>query len=172
MLTEALHARHIAELGFLEQALAESGLQVNLLEKSEEVPLHILLAALENDHKDRERFVNFSFVPIPENELEEIQLLQLYTLIPCDRKTDKSTDVGKLLLAINCRLAIGHFSMKDDGDLYYRYVHCAPKTELIHTPAFLEMVSLFLFMLEMFSKLIDDVYSGRISLAAALLSFE
>lgn len=59
-------------------------MQAELLEKSEEVPLHVLLASLVKDRKNKDRFVNFSYIPIADDELDYIRLLQLFSVIPSD----------------------------------------------------------------------------------------
>ncbi|WP_284638203.1 YbjN domain-containing protein [Paenibacillus silviterrae] len=167
-MNESIHARHLAELGFLKQYLEEAGLQSDLLEKSEEVPLNVLLAPMLKDHKGRDRYVNFSFVPFTDDELESIRLLQIYTTVPVNWKEGTRSSVEKLLLAINCQLAIGHFSIKSDDEVYYRYVYAAPGGQTLRREDMLELIDLFMLMLDMFSRTIDDVASGALSLASAM----
>jgi len=168
MVPEVVHARHLAEFGFLKRDLEQAGYPATIVEKSEAIPLNVLLAAIEKDHKNRDRFINFSFVPLDEDDLSYIQLLQIYTTIPCDIRPELADDVGKLLLAINCRLAIGHFSVKEDGEMYYRYVHSASYAEKLRRDEIMEILALFLFMLNTFAKRIDEVASGDVSLSDAL----
>ncbi len=171
MISELVHARHLAELGLLQGYLDNAGVQTNMIEKSDIMPLHVLVAALKKDHKGRDRYVNFSFVPISEDELEHIRLLQLYTTIPCDLKPKRKEQVAKLLLAVNSRAVIGHFSIKEDDEIYFRYVHCIPNGKVADEEPFIETVSMFNYMIDLFSERINDVADGK-ELAEALADLD
>jgi hypothetical protein len=168
---ELLHARHSAQLEILEEYLEDAGYLTQLLARSETFPMNVLLAALKPDRNERERLLHISFIPIAEDELEHIQLLQLYTTVNVEEGADtRSADVLALLNAVNCRLAIGQFAVKDDGEIHYRYVHCpSVGTAEPNTPGpFLEIVTLFVFMLDMFAALIAEIAEGRLTLNQAL----
>lgn len=160
-------ARHDAQLGFLQQYLTESGLQSHIVDRSEEIPITVLLLPLMKDRRQRDRFLHFSFVPLDEDDLENIDLLQIYTTVPVEWKGDTKAQVEKLLLAINGRLAIGHFNLNGD-EVNYRYVHCVPAAQRLQADELLSVIRLFELMLNVFASVVDDAASGRTSLQQAL----
>lgn len=160
--------RQAAELGFIKQYMEEAGLPSQFINVSDQVPIPVVLTGLPKDRDNRERYLHFSFIPLSDDELNEISLLQIYTTVPVNVLQDAREDTGKLMLAINTQLAVGHFSMKEDGEVYYRYVHALRADEMMPKEAFLELVDLFLIMLNMFTELIQDVASGKLPLDDAL----
>lgn len=162
-------ARDLAELGFLKQYLKEAGLQSDLIEPSNDVPIGVLLVPLTLDSQQRDRYLTFSFIPSSsEQGLEHVRLLQIYTKVPVSLKEGNLESAEKLLLAINCHLAIGHYSIREDGELYYRYVWCASGSTILNKNEMLEIIDLFLLMLDMFAEVIDGVASGQVELSTAL----
>src|SRR5690554_4214913 len=168
MNSEQVDALHLVELGFLEAALVAAGLQTQLLEKSEEIPLHVLLALLGKDRDNRDRMVNFSYIPIADDELEHVRLLQLFSIIPSDQNSKHLAQVHSLINTLNGHVPIGHFNIKEDGEINFRYVHCVPSGESMDTDIIVEVFDLFNFSLSLFAERIEDVSSGKLSLHAAL----
>lgn len=164
------HARDEAELGFLMQYLREAELPSQLLKPSNEVPLATLLVPLFQDYKNRDRFMTFTFVPLPEDEIEYVRLLQIFSVVPVDWKEGTRGDVEKLLLAINARTAIGHFNVNEEGEVSFRYVHAASNSTILPKNEILETIDLFNLMLDMFAETIDKVASGAMPLSEALAS--
>ena len=82
MINDEVTARTYMELTRLEKVLNGMGIDTNLVRKSEEFELNVLVAVLDPDEQGRERFINFTFMPLPEDEIEYVDLLQLYTSFP------------------------------------------------------------------------------------------
>jgi len=171
---ESTQARDLVELGFLKQYLKdEADLQSDLIEPSADIPVGALLVPLTRDDRQRDRYLTFSFVPsLSQQGIKHIRLLQIYTKVPVQWKEGNLEKVEKLLISINCHLAVGHYSIREDGELYYRYVWCVPGSAVLPKNETLEVIDLFLLMLEMFAGVIDGVASGQTELSAALALLE
>ncbi|MEX1030451.1 MAG: hypothetical protein WDZ91_10495 [Paenibacillaceae bacterium] len=168
MNSEKVDAMHLVELGFIQAALVDAGIQAELLEKSEEIPLHVLLAPLGKDRDNKDRFVNFSYIPIADDGLDYIRLLQLFSVIPSDLNSKHLEQVSTLINNLNGQVPIGHFNIKEDGEINFRYVHCVPSDESIVADVILEVLNLFNFSLSLFTERIEDVANGKINLKEAL----
>ena len=167
-LSEKAHARHLVELGFLKEHLEEIGLESTVLERSQELPLNVLLTNIQNDHKGRKRVVNFAFVPMPEGDMDYISLLQFYTVIPCELSPENQGSLEKLIMAINCQTAIGYFGAKENKEVFLRYTYSTSASHLISKDEFKETLFLFVYMMEIYAEIIEDVASGKKSLQEAL----
>lgn len=168
MVPEIIHARHLVELDYLKRYMEELGLESKLVERSEEVPLNTLLTALKKDYKGRERSMNFSYIPLLEEEFEYINLLQLYAPLPCDLNLEYKSSLERFLLTVNGQAAIGHFNLKKNNEIFLRYVHITSQDELINQNEIKETVMLFIYMQEIFGESIEDVASGKKDLQTAL----
>ncbi|MHA6484825.1 type III secretion system chaperone family protein [Paenibacillus sp. strain BS8-2] len=168
MISELEHAKQLAELGGLQAGFAKEGLQTELIERTPEIPLHVLLMSLGKDGRDRDRIINMNFSPLPESDIEWIRLLQLYTIVPCDIVAGRRSEVEALLHAANTMLPLGYFGIKDDGEVYARYVYTVPSSRTISADELLEVVSLYHYMLELFADRIEAVASGELSKDDAL----
>ncbi|MDF2668127.1 MAG: hypothetical protein K0R67_433 [Paenibacillus sp.] len=163
MLPDKIHARHLAQLGFLKEILDETGLATNLLEKSEAIPLHVLMAGFQEDKKGRERFLHFSFLPLNDDEIGAIQLLQIYSTLPFHLQDGSRDAVASVLLEINTRLPIGHFGINEQNELHYRYVYSISASRTFESEEVLEILSLFVYMCDMFAEHVELVASGEAS---------
>ncbi|MTI85716.1 MAG: hypothetical protein FH756_17930 [Firmicutes bacterium] len=172
MISEKVHARHLVFLDFIKRYLEEDGMESMLMERSEDLPLNILLTSIKRDHKGRERFINFSFVPTSEDDLENLNLLQFYSIVPCDYKPENRDSLEKLLLAINQHMAVGHFGIKQDAEVYIRYIHAFPLSSLPQKEDINELVMLYTYMHDSFGELIESVVSGEKVLQDALAELD
>ncbi|KRF43936.1 YbjN domain-containing protein [Paenibacillus sp. Soil787] len=163
MLPDKIHARHLAQLGFLKEILDETGLATNLLEKSEAIPLHVLMAGFQEDKKGRERFLHFSFLPLNDDDIVAIQLLQIYSTLPFHLQEGSRDAVASVLLEINTRLPIGHFGINEQNELHYRYVYSISASRTFESEGVLEILSLFVYMCDMFAEHVELVASGEAS---------
>jgi hypothetical protein len=163
MLTDLAHARHLAQLGQLKEILDEAELATNLLEKSEAIPLHVLMASFQEDSKGRDRFLHFSFLPLNDDDIVAIQLLQIYSTLPFHLKEGAREGVAALLLEVNTRLPIGHFGVNEEGELHYRYVYSLSASRAFDGDEILEILTLFVYMCDMFGEHIELVASGEAS---------
>jgi hypothetical protein len=172
-MNEHTQARDLAELGFLQQYFKEAGLASDVIEPSEEVSIGTLLVPLTKDSQQRDRYITFNFVPSLVHEgIEHIRLLQMYTQIPVSWEDRSLEKLEKLLLAINCHVAIGHYSIRENHELHYRYVWCTSTSHLVPKEQILEITDLFILMLDTFGGMIDSVASGQTELSAVLSFLE
>lgn len=170
MISDETHARNLAGLDLLKHYMDEIGLESKLVERSPEVPINVLLSKIAKDKKGRDRAINFSYIPT--SDLETINLLQLYMSVPCDFYPDYRHALEQLLMAINGVLALGHYNLKPNNELFYRYVYITPKDESLNQTAITETVLLFVYTQDMFVDLIDAVASGQKDLQTALKELE
>ncbi|TXK75902.1 YbjN domain-containing protein [Paenibacillus sp. N3.4] len=161
MQPEIVHARHLAQLGLLKEILDETGLATNLLEKSDAIPLHVLIAGFQEDKKGRERFLHFSFLPLNDDEIGAIQLLQIYSTLPFHLQEGSRDATAAVLLAVNTRLPIGHFGINEQNELHYRYVYSISAARSFESEEVLETLSLFVYMCDMFAEHVELVASGE-----------
>jgi len=161
MSTNAIYARQWEQLERLKQILDEAGLVTNLMEKSETIPLHMLIAAFQEDRKGRDRFLHFSFLPLDEEDVTAIHLLQIYSTLPFPLKKGKRDAVADLLLHVNTRLPIGHFGLNEQDELHYRYVYSVSASRLFGSEEILDILSLFVYLCDMFADPIEQVASGE-----------
>jgi hypothetical protein len=164
-------ARQDAQLGFIQQYLTNAGITTQMLERSEELPISVLVLPLVKDERQRDRYLQLSFVPLDEDDLGGIDLLQIYATVPVEWNGNTKESVARLLAAINGKLAIGHFNLQND-EVCYRYVHCVSGSNRIPEEETLAVIQLFETMLNMFASLVDDVASGRTGLSQALSRVE
>jgi hypothetical protein len=166
MQSEATRARHWERLGILQSLLEETGLAASLLEQSEDIPFHILIAGFHLDYQGRDRFLHFSFLPIDEQEIQAVELLQLYSTLPFNLHEGLKDEVASLLLEVNTRLPIGHFGINEQGEIHYRYVYSYPVSRYLEANEILEIISLFIYMCDMFAEPVENLASGTKNLAA------
>lgn len=162
------NARDLAELGFLQQALEEAGLPSRLLEPTKDIPIPALLAAPDADEDNGERYLTFTFVPLDDEDIGDIRLLQIYTVVAPAVASDAQSGLAELLMTVNSRLPLGHFSLNDAGELYYRYVWAVGAAHKLPQPDALHVIDLFLMTLGMFGRTVGDVASGSRSAAEAI----
>ncbi|WP_168120790.1 hypothetical protein [Paenibacillus sp. HB172176] len=172
MVSEQEHAKQLAELGGLQLAFQREGFESELLERSSDIPLHVLLLPLGKDAAGRDRIVNLNFQPLPESDIEWIRLLQLYTTIPCDIVEERKAEVEHFLHVINGLVPIGYFGIQSSGEVFVRYVCTVPSSRMASSEELLEVLSIFHYLLEIFPERIQRVASGELGLEDALHSLE
>jgi hypothetical protein len=168
MISDLTNAKYTAELSFLDGYLAELGFDSELIERSEVVPMPILVSSIGGDHAGRPRLLNFLFVPIEEDHLEVLQLLQIHSIFPFDVQSDKQADMEKLLSTINQKLGMGSVGIDEQGDIYYKYLFPKARYQPLEQTLIIETVQLFIFLMEQFSNLIESVATGQQSLTMAI----
>lgn len=171
MFSEEVQKKHLEELSQLRIYIDKLELETRIIKKSDIIPIHILLAGLTVDYKDRDRFVNFSFVPLSEEDLQHINLLQFYTSLPIEIENEHIDEVKKLLHVINTHMAIGHFGIQEDGEIYIRYIYPTHRIHGVNEQQFLETFLLYISMIDLHEKIIEEVGTGKLSLEDAVASF-
>jgi hypothetical protein len=168
MLSELTNAKYTAELSFLEGYLAQLGFESDLLERSETVPMPILITSIGGDEAGRPRLLHFLFVPIEEEHLQTVQLLQIHTLFPYEIQPDTLPETEKLLGYINQKLGMGSVGVDEQNSIYYKYIFAKARYQPLDEPLIVETVQLFIFLMERFSGVIEDVVTGQRDLSAAI----
>jgi hypothetical protein len=160
MLSEAAGARHLERLGKLQSLLGETGLATRLLEQSIEIPFHLLIAGFHQDHKGRDRFLHFSFLPMAEQDIQAVELLQMYCTLPFRLTAGLREQAALLLLEVNSRLPLGHFGINEEDEIHYRYVYGLPAAKPFDDDEILDIISMSMYMCDLFAEEIEDLTSG------------
>jgi hypothetical protein len=164
MLFEAAGARHLERLGKLQSLLGETGLATRLLEQSDEIPFHLLIAGFHQDPKGRDRFLQFSFLPMTEQDIQAVELLQIYGILPFRLKEGLREQAGLMLLEVNSLLPLGHFGINEEDEVHYRYVYGWPTAKPVDADEILDIISMGMYMCDMFAEPIEDLATGAKSL--------
>ena len=161
-------ARHLVELGFLEEILNELGYSTQLVEKSAGLPYHTLLAALEPDGQERPRQLALNYYPVDEDQVEYSLLLQYYIALPFALDEAGLARVREWLPEINNQVVLGHFSISDEQkQLAYRYVQTLPRDEVITTEAVADVLTLVTYSPVLFAEALEGLATGKLSLEQA-----
>lgn len=168
MISNLTNAKHTAELSFLSGYLAELGFESELVERSDNLPMPILISSIGGDAADRPRLLHFLFVPIEEDHLEILQLLQIHSLFPYEVGSDYLVATEKLLSVINQKLGMGYVGIDEQDSIYYKYLFAKARYQPLDRALIVETVQLFIFLMERFSGLIEGVATGQQDLAAAI----
>ncbi len=168
MPSDLLSAQHAAQLGFLKQYFDARGWSSELIEPSEALPIHVLVVAAPRDRHGRERSITFAYVPLSDEDLEHINLLQFYSPLPFTLDAKHVHEVNALLTVINAGLPIGHFGHKDDRELFLHHIYVAPRYDMIGEDPFVEATLLFFAMQDAFNEHIEGVATGKQSVAETL----
>ncbi|MNI26065.1 hypothetical protein D3C73_797480 [compost metagenome] len=165
---DVIQTRQLAQLNLLKQILDEEGIPVTILEKSNDIAIHLLIANIQQDAEGRDRFLQFSFVPMEEEEGQTLQFLQIYSTLPFSMETSQRAEVAELLLELNTRLPLGHMGITVDQEIHYRYVYTLSSGQVLISDEVLELLSLFVYMLEMFGGVLERVATGTTNAASAI----
>ena len=170
MISEKIQAKHILDLSNLEEILKEGNIQCSLLTSGKNLPLSMLIVPMEKDNKGRPRAYSCSYIPMDDDDLENISLLQIYSQFPIKLNKSKIEDLRTLLLACNILQPIGNFGIKDETDIYLRYVLVVKKFDLLDPEEISETLMMFEYGINMYQDLIEDINSGNQSIKEALES--
>lgn len=168
MISELTRAKHIVELGHLEQILTELGYQTTLVESPEAAAVPVLTAALPLDERGRGRYLNILFVPVAETELETIELVQFHLQFPVRLTETRRRETEQVICALNNKIGLGGIGLDFEHHVFYRYVYPKAKYETFNNAALAETMLLFVYIFERVSGLVEEVAAGRQELADAL----
>lgn len=151
----------LAQLRSLQKAI-ESNLhfQTYLLEPSELISISSLLCELPLGPINLDRNISLTFLPFSENATEEIKLLQFFSILPTSLIKITDEQIKDILLHINHRTALGNFSITSNLEIAFRYVLPISKKKPLNDSEFLEVISLILLTLDMFSVKINSYLNG------------
>jgi len=145
--------------GYLEQIDVAS----TILESSVEIPHNILVAIT-----TKQDSVNIMYVPIAENQFEDIRLFQLYSLVINKIVTERKEDLLLLVNELNNRCAIGSFFINELSEFGFKYVYPISRVDTPSKSSFVDIFSVFLNSMMSFKELIIETNNGTISIADAI----
>ena len=164
MLSDLTRTRQIAELDYLQRCITELGLESELIESSAEVPLPTLIVATKKDHQQRDRIITLSYIPVDEDDLEHINLLQIYGALPFSLNSTYQPELEAVLMMLNTQTAIGSFGLYNT-EISLRYVYAIDRHKLPAQAAFGEIIILLIYVQDMFGELIEQVNEGHLTVA-------
>ena len=167
-MAEDLLARHLDRLNEIKKFLEELKFEVSVIEKNDQVPLSTLVTVAGKDSKEMPRILNLNLIPTSKEVVESIDLLQVVTFLNYDVVQESKNSVEKLLLAINSRTAVGDFFIDENNKIIFRYVYVSPMSSNFVKEVVIEMLMLFVYMVEIFDPIIGPVARGEKALGAAL----
>lgn len=127
------------DLRRLEAVVEQLGYSVELLTKSEELPVEMLSIKLEEDGKNRPQFLTLTSYPLGD-ELDASNFIQFYFQYPFEISKAHSARILQAIPAVNQQLPLGHFNISaDENSLYFKYVLALPKNQKVK-PLFLNDV--------------------------------
>lgn len=177
MSQDEIHARHLAELGFLEDIVRDRGLSAQLIERSEQVPYHTLLVELEPDAQERPRQMAVNFYPADPELVADTLLLQYFIVLPVAQDEAGAARVREWLPEINNQVVVGHFSLSSPSagqapQLHFRYVQALPSDEVITAAAVSDVITLVSYTPLLYQNALEDLAAGTITLDQARASLK
>jgi hypothetical protein len=172
MTADEVHARHLAELGFLAEVVRDQGLNATLIERSEQVPFHTLLEDLEPDAEERPRQMALNFYPADPELVRDTLLLQYFLVLPVKVSEAAAGRLREWLPEVNNQVVLGHFSLSGDQppQLTYRYVQALPADNVIGPEAVNDVMTLVSFTPLLYQNALEALADGDMTLAQARAS--
>lgn len=146
----------------------ELDLQCRMLDAGAGVPIDSLAVMLEADRRGQPRVANLMFLPVGDDEVQEVRLLQLHLVLPVAVASERRADLEHFLTRTNSIVPIGAFSITADDELIFKYVHAVGRARSLEAREFLELFLLWMFTLDSLSGVVEDVASGDRSADDAL----
>ena len=169
--SEEIQHQNLVQLNFIKLYLDEIQFRTHLLEKTVDIPTHSLIACGEQDYKNRDLIMNLMYIPMHQEDKQDIVLLQIHIQLPISQKIEKRQDIESLILQINPSLALGNFGIRD-GCIFFRYMHAAGIYEKIQKEVITEIVLMCNFIVVSFIRIIEDIATGKITLSEAIQNLE
>ncbi len=171
-----IHARHLAELGFLEDIVRDMGLSAQLVERSDQVPYHTLLVELEPDAQERPRQMAVNFYPADPELVADTLLLQYFIVLPVALDEAGAARVREWLPEINNQVVVGHFSLStstsEAPQLHFRYVQALLSDEVVSAKAVSDVITLVSYTPLLYQNALEDLAAGTITLEQARASLK
>ena len=168
MTNEQMHARHLVELGFLQDVVGELELSSRIIERSPQVAYHTLLVEIEADSKRRSRQLAMNFYPLEDEEFSDTLFLQYFIGLPFEVKQSALPTVAQILPDVNNKVVLGHFGLTAGArQLHFRYVQPLPSDEVMSAEKVASVLLLVRYTPILFGDLLEEVASGAVTLDAA-----
>ena|SRR5260221_8902275 len=177
MSQDDIHARHLAELGFLQDIVRDMGLNAQLVERSQQVPYHTLLIDLEPDAEERPRQMALKFYPADPELVPNTLLLQYFIVLPVKITEAGAARLREWLPEVNNQVVLGHFSLStgQPQQLTFRYVQALPSDDVLSAEAVSDVIRLVSYTPLLYQNALEALAEGdmtveqaRASLAAQL----
>lgn len=165
-MTENLDPQYLAQIKSITDEVF--GLESQIIEPSEFTSISTLICLLPKGQVMLDRTMSLIFLPFNDKEMQEIKLLQFFSILPGTTMTTVSEELKDALLHINHRTAIGNFSLHDGSEIAFRYVLPIAKNANIDKAIFAESMALYLLTLDLFSVKMRDFLNGTLSLESIL----
>jgi hypothetical protein len=169
MSQDEIHARHLAELGFLEDIVRNMGLNAQLVERSEQAPFHTLLIDLEPDAEERPRQMAVNFYPADPELVPNTLLLQYFHVLPVTITAAGAARLREWLPEVNNQVVLGHFSLStgQPQQLHFRYVQALPSDEVITAEAVSDVITLVSYTPLLYQNSLEALAEGDITVEQA-----
>lgn len=161
---ELIHLDHSAQLGLLRSALNERGIENQLIEPSDQLPVNTLMIDVGPDDKERDRVLAASIMPLDGDGLAHTQLVQFYAQMPFEVDDVSTASVERACAIVNAALAVGHFGMQH-GQLFYRYILAMPSSTTFDLDMTIELIALLAFHQEHFGDFFEGIVDDEITLS-------
>ncbi len=136
----------------------------SVLESSKDLEFNILMAVTADQIS-----INVMFVPAPEDQFEEIRLLQFHSLLTANVSSANKGDILALLNELNNLNPFGSFSINETGEISYRYIFPVTRFDIPKETTIQEIFTLYHNALTKFKRTILEVNDGRLSVKEALI---
>jgi hypothetical protein len=166
---DQIHARHLAELGFLLDIVRNQGLNAVLVERSEQVPYHTLLVDLEPDAEERPRQMAVNFYPADPELVPDTLLLQYFIVLPVQIDEAGAARLRQWLPEVNNQVVLGHFSLSTVAPLqmHFRYVQALPAASVVTAEAVSDVITLVSYTPLLYQNTFEDLAAGDTTLEQA-----
>lgn len=165
-MSSRIDPRSREHLYLLQETLSEAGLESELTEASEEIPLDILVVTIEDD-EDVEGYeegdgdlLAIGYMPGTEEYYPNTMMLQLLLEVPIEVNPDNRTAVMEAMLRMNQNLGLGSYHLDEDDLLGFRHVVPHAATEPITKELIAETIELFLSMYHFTVPALMDINEG------------
>lgn len=157
-------ADRLVKFEFLEKYLNELGLKTKFIKKSDTVIFDTLSVLVGQDSNNVPRTVNFNIIPVPKDKFPRVDFIQVAELLTCSVTSRNRVNIEKLLSAVNLRSTIGNYIIDPDQQVLFKYVFPIASTKIIDKNEFIEIISMYLFMAQLFNDHIIKLAQGKSNL--------
>lgn len=165
-----LFERDYLELQTLDRHLQEMGFHTALHPVSEEVPVPMLVTALEGEDADHLLICTLAFTPYAQEAMPHLRLLQLSVEMNLEITESNRAALSEMMELVNGIIPAGHFAIIENA-LCYRYTLSLSEKEEITDLSVLEIFSFFSVMAIDQNDLFSKLASGHLSLEECKKAF-
>ncbi len=165
---EEAAAQDFLQLTILSEALSKEGFNNRVYTPNETAGLDTNILSIDIN-PEKNLYLVLSFFPVPEEDMPEIQILQLYSQYPKEAANTQLGGLFKLFVYINNRVAYGCMGLSEnDNKAYYRHVMTLPRHQGLHTKHLAAVIDFYLSSYDFYFSVIDDYLTDKIDELAAI----